>query len=61
MAPKRKVVVATLAGALVTLTIGILQIADPALGNQIGAVMAGAAVTVFSFVLAYLIPEADQA
>jgi hypothetical protein len=56
-----KVVVGALAGAVVTLAIGVFQIVDPSVGDKITAVMAGAGVTVVSAALSFLIPEADQA
>lgn len=56
--PKRKVVVSAVAGAIVTLGVfveGVLK------GPAIDPAASAAAVVIVSTILAYVIPEADQA
>jgi hypothetical protein len=57
--PRRKVVVGAVAGGVVTCIIGLIQLINPHL--EITAVFAAGAVTVIGAVLAYIVPEGDQA
>ena len=59
--PKRKVSVVGLSGAVVALILVGLNVFDPAVADKINNAAAVAASTVIGTVLAYVIPEADQA
>lgn len=58
LTPRRKVVVGAVAGAIVTLAVALDGILG---GPEIKAGAAAAAVVIVSTVLAYLVPEGDQA
>jgi hypothetical protein len=59
--PKRKVSVGLLSGSIVSLIFLGLQLFDPAVADKIPPAGAGELATVVGFIVAYLIPEADQA
>lgn len=61
MMPTRKVSVSALSGAVVVLLILGLKAFAPRLASSIDNASSAAAVVVISSILAYLIPEADQA
>jgi hypothetical protein len=61
MLPTRKVSVSAVSGAVVALGLLLLNIFDPAVADKINNAAAVAATVVVSTILAYIIPEKDQA
>jgi len=59
--PTRKVSVSAVSGAIVALGLLALNVFDPAVADKINNTVAVAATVVVSTVLAYIIPEKDQA
>lgn len=59
--PTRKVSVSALSGAVVALILLGLNIFDPSVADKINNTAAVAASTIIATILAYLIPEKDQA
>lgn len=59
--PTRKVSVSAVSGAIVVLGLFLLNVFAPKVASQINNAVGAAAVVVVSTVLAYIIPEADQA
>lgn len=59
--PTRKVSVGAVSGAVVALVLLGVSVFDPSLADKINPAAASAATVLVSTILAYLIPEADQA